>query len=96
MVLGSRAGTEIVHPMAVVMLGGLATVALLGLFLMPVLYAQFGTGGRPEPGAELDLLQRWAGVPPQAAGAGNGSPAPVPAEPEPGHVGAGVDREEGT
>jgi len=39
---GSRAGHEIEHPMAVVILGGLASSTLLNLFLLPALYERFG------------------------------------------------------
>jgi len=43
---GDKAGHEIEHPMAVVILGGLVTSTLLNLFLLPPLYLRFG---RPEP-----------------------------------------------
>ncbi len=39
---GNRPGQEIEHPMALVILGGLITSALLNLFVMPVLYWKFG------------------------------------------------------
>jgi len=39
---GNVPGHEIEYPMAVVILGGLATSTLLNLFLMPSLYAWFG------------------------------------------------------
>ncbi len=39
---GSIPGQEIVHPMAIVILGGLATSAILNLFIVPVLYLGFG------------------------------------------------------
>jgi CzcA family heavy metal efflux pump len=42
--LGNIAGTEIVRPLAVVMLGGLVTSSLLGLFLLPALYLRFAPG----------------------------------------------------
>jgi Cu/Ag efflux pump CusA len=52
-VLGSRPGHEIEHPMAVVILGGLVTSTLLNLFLLPVLYLRFGKGlRRPVPGGD--------------------------------------------
>jgi len=39
---GHRPGQEIEHPMAVVIVGGLATSTLLNLFFMPALYLRFG------------------------------------------------------
>jgi CzcA family heavy metal efflux pump len=41
-VLGSRPGHEIEHPLAVVILGGLFTSTLLNLFVVPSLYLRFG------------------------------------------------------
>ena len=41
-VLGTRAGHEIEHPLAVVILGGLFTSTLLSLFVLPSLYLRFG------------------------------------------------------
>jgi len=46
-VLGTRAGHEIEHPLAVVILGGLFTSTLLSLFVLPSLYLRFGHRGRP-------------------------------------------------
>jgi hypothetical protein len=42
---GTRAG-RIEHPLAVVILGGLATSTLLNLFIVPALYLQFGRSAR--------------------------------------------------
>ncbi|MEA2389971.1 MAG: hypothetical protein QOK31_80, partial [Solirubrobacteraceae bacterium] len=39
---GSRPGQEIEHPMAIVILGGLATSTLLNLLVVPALYLRFG------------------------------------------------------
>jgi Cu/Ag efflux pump CusA len=39
---GNRAGQEIEHPLAVVILGGLVTSTVLNLFLLPALYLRFG------------------------------------------------------
>jgi len=51
-VLGSRPGHEIEHPLAVVVLGGLATSTLLNLLVLPSLYLRFGRSRRPaRPGA---------------------------------------------
>jgi CzcA family heavy metal efflux pump len=49
-VLGTRAGHEIEHPLAVVILGGLFTSTLLSLFVLPSLYLRFGHRGRTAPG----------------------------------------------
>ncbi|MGZ6707838.1 MAG: efflux RND transporter permease subunit [Solirubrobacteraceae bacterium] len=99
LVLGNRAGYEIVRPMAVVMLGGLVTCALMTLFLLPVVFARFGAGARASQ-TGIDLLYRWAGVESGRSGApgdeatvrtdGNGVPAS-----DKGQVKAGVDGEEG-
>ncbi|HEX2256972.1 MAG TPA: efflux RND transporter permease subunit, partial [Afifellaceae bacterium] len=41
LVLGDVAGLEIVHSMAVAMLGGLAAAAIVNLFVVPALYLRF-------------------------------------------------------
>ena len=41
-ILGSRPGLEIVHPLAVVLLGGLLTTALVTLFVLPSVYRHTG------------------------------------------------------
>ena len=41
-VAGAIPGHEIEHPMAIVILGGLATATLLNLFVLPSLYLRFG------------------------------------------------------
>lgn len=63
-VLGDGPGYEIVHPMAIVVLGGLVTSTLLSLFIVPAVYSRFGTALPPAVSPELDLLHRWAGVEP--------------------------------
>jgi Cu/Ag efflux pump CusA len=81
--LGNRAGLEIVHPMAVVILGGLVTSTLLSLFVVPTLYLRFGGGPRPAVTPEDELMHRWAGVTPEAAAAPVGADGDVlPAEPQ--------------
>ena len=45
---GNMAGNEIVHPMAVVILGGLVTSTLLYLFIVPTLYLHFGLSPEPD------------------------------------------------
>jgi Cu/Ag efflux pump CusA len=39
--MGSRAGLEIIHPLAVVLLGGLVTTLIMTLFVIPSLYLHF-------------------------------------------------------
>ncbi len=43
---GDRSGHEIEHPMAVVILGGLATSTILNVFLLPAIYLRFGQARR--------------------------------------------------
>jgi Cu/Ag efflux pump CusA len=40
-IFGNIAGQEILYPMAIVILGGLATTIVVTLFLIPVLYLHF-------------------------------------------------------
>ncbi|AKQ69213.1 Cobalt-zinc-cadmium resistance protein CzcA [Myxococcus hansupus] len=44
---GLKPGQEIEHPMAVVILGGLFSSAVLNVLLVPSLYLRFGRGSRP-------------------------------------------------
>jgi Cu/Ag efflux pump CusA len=50
-ILGEVPGNEIEHPMAVVILGGLATSTLLNLFVVPSLYLRFAKRRNPQEGA---------------------------------------------
>ncbi|ONI74033.1 acriflavin resistance protein [Kribbella sp. ALI-6-A] len=47
-VVGNISGFEIVHAMAVVVLGGLVTTTLVTLFVVPVLYLRFGFASEPD------------------------------------------------
>jgi Cu/Ag efflux pump CusA len=60
-ILGSRAGLEIVHPMAIVVLGGLVTATALSLLVVPALYAQFSTGEPQKAMPEDELIYHWSG-----------------------------------
>jgi CzcA family heavy metal efflux pump len=78
-VAGNAPGLEIVHPMAIVILGGLVTTSILGLFVLPALYLRYATAAEPGLAPEDELMHRWAGVEPEAAAA----PAPPVSEPLP-------------
>jgi Cu/Ag efflux pump CusA len=73
-VMGTQPGLEVVHPMAVVILGGLVTTTLVSLFVLPVLYLRFG-GRQPTLSPEEELMHRWAGIEPATAGAPAGAAA---------------------
>jgi hypothetical protein len=77
-IMGTQPGLEVVHPMAVVILGGLVTTTLVSLFVLPALYLRFG-GRQPTLSPEEELMHRWAGidaepVPAGPGGAANGDP----------------------
>jgi hypothetical protein len=62
-IMGDVAGLEIVHPMAIVMLGGLITTTLFSLFLLPALYLRFGAGAQPDVEFQIDPVRQYqAGV----------------------------------
>jgi CzcA family heavy metal efflux pump len=69
-VMGSRPGLEVVHPMAVVILGGLLTTTFVSLFVLPALCARL-TPARPSgvDEEEEELLRRWVEVEPQPVAA---------------------------
>ncbi len=51
---GDTAGHEILHPMALVVLGGLVTTTLVNLLVVPALYLRFGAQAEPEIIAEAE------------------------------------------
>jgi Cu/Ag efflux pump CusA len=53
-VLGDRAGYEVLHPMGIVILGGLVTATLVNVFVTPGIYLNFGS---IRTDTELDLTQ---------------------------------------
>ncbi len=83
-VLGSRAGLEIMHPMAVVLLGGVVSTAFVSLFVLPALYLR--VGGVPR--SDLDwgdvLVTQFKGIDP----AGDLGGAAVPVQGNDGPLGA--------
>lgn len=52
-VMGTRAGTELLHPLAVTVLAGLVSSTVTVLFVLPTLYAAFGSGSSPEAVARI-------------------------------------------
>jgi hypothetical protein len=88
-VMGAEPGLEILHPMAVVVLGGLLTSTLVALFLVPSLFLRHGSTPRPRLEFGDAVVEESSGAPdaaeryrvPQPAGAaqahgGNGRPGP--------------------
>jgi CzcA family heavy metal efflux pump len=65
-VAGEIPGLEILHPMAVVVVGGLITSALLNLFVVPVLYTSFA--GSPARDFDLEVVPAAGAAPAAAAG----------------------------
>ncbi len=82
-IAGGMPGLEIVHPMAIVIVGGLITTTLLALFVLPTLYLRYATPAEPGLAPEDELMHRWAGVKPEAVDApagANGDALPVKQE----------------
>ena len=52
-VAGPIAGQELLHPLALVVLGGLVTTTLVNLFVMPALYLRFGASAARETSGSL-------------------------------------------
>jgi Cu/Ag efflux pump CusA len=83
-IMGGRPGHELVHPLAIVVLGGLVTSTLFSLFVLPALYLRFGPSPALEPevtpAAELvaDLTPRVERPAPSAVAM---KPPDVQAEP---------------
>ena len=65
-VLGARAGVEIIHPMSLVILGGLVSSILVNLFIVPSLFVHTG----PTPEAEIVTESVEQATEPQVIGAG--------------------------
>jgi CzcA family heavy metal efflux pump len=78
-IYGSVSGLEVVSPLALIILGGLVTTALLNLFVLPVLYLRFAAGPQPVARSEPPAGSLPAPRPqPGAAGRETGS-SPAPA-----------------
>jgi CzcA family heavy metal efflux pump len=74
-ILGGRPGLEVIHPMAVVMLGGIVTSTFLALFVLPGVYLGFGGGMSAAARDEEELMRRWATAEPEPAAAPEKEPA---------------------
>jgi Cu/Ag efflux pump CusA len=75
-VLGTRPGLELLHPMAVVLLGGIVSTTFVSLFLLPALYPRVGGAPRADLDRETVRVTQFSGTEPPGEPAG----APVPAE----------------
>lgn len=87
LVLGGRAGFELLQPLAAVLLGGLVTSAVLTLVIMPVLYLRFGFSRAAERAEESVFEPAGSPAGPLAAPGGTGAIAVTEtrATQEPGH-----------
>jgi CzcA family heavy metal efflux pump len=75
LVLGSRAGSEILRPMALVIIGGLVTSTIVTAFALPALHLRFrGTPGTRTVDDDVDQARRafvlWEQEEPERVGAG--------------------------
>ncbi len=85
LVLGDRAGYEVLHPMAIVILGGLVTATLVNVFVTPGIYLNFGNT-RTETEIDLTLFEEELTLPDRRPAVANGAdPAPLAG------AGAGVE-----
>jgi Cu/Ag efflux pump CusA len=64
-ILGTRPGLEIVHPMAVVILGGLVTATFASLFLLPAAYVHVALPAEPGTPSAGPLVREWTGTEPE-------------------------------
>jgi Cu/Ag efflux pump CusA len=64
LIQGSRPGLELIHPAAVVFVGGLITSALVSLFVLPILYLRFGFSGAAEAAEPEGLTPTLGGLAP--------------------------------
>jgi hypothetical protein len=76
-VFGGRPGQEIENPMAIVILGGLATSSLTNLFVLPALYLRFGGPRKDERDWRSELGSRRGGPDSPAAAESTPSAQPV-------------------
>ncbi len=73
---GSKAGYEVLHPMAIVVIGGLVTATLVNLFVVPVLYLNFATV-RSDTELDLRLFEEELLAMDRAANPPAATPTPV-------------------
>ena len=64
-ILGGGAGKEFLHPMAIVILGGLVASTLVNLFVLPLLCARFGSSPSPDIFEVSELETRAPGPQPE-------------------------------
>jgi len=76
LVMGSRPGLELIHPLAVVILGGLVTAVPYALFVLPALYLRFAAGTATARVEEAPLAAVLDGLA-KDAGAEAGAPSGV-------------------
>lgn len=83
--LGDRAGYEVLHPMGIVILGGLVTATLVNVFVTPGIYLNFGNI-KTDTEVDLTLFEEELGLHDRPVAVPNaGAPAPLAG------AGAGVE-----
>ena len=76
-VLGDRAGYEVLHPMAIVILGGLVTATLVNVFVTPGIYLNLGNI-KTDTEIDLTLFEEELALTDRPVAAPNGAaPAPL-------------------
>ena len=77
LVMGTRPGLELIHPLAIVVAGGLVTSIPYTLFVLPVLYLRFGAAAATAPAEEEELTAVLDELAQGAAGAGYAGEMPA-------------------
>ncbi|MGH9005259.1 MAG: efflux RND transporter permease subunit, partial [Acidimicrobiia bacterium] len=87
---GSRPGFEVLHPMGIVILGGLVTATLVNLLVVPALYLNFGNV-ESDTEVDLRLFEEELATSPPAAAPATGAAVPAHGSSSAPLAGAGAE-----